>query len=1246
MAKTNKGRKLFATTATAALVASAIVPVASAAQINDFNTISSYAQEAVQDLVDRGVIQGDEKGNFNPRKSVTRAEAATILVNALELESTGSINFTDVKAGAWYYDAINAAVNNGIFQGQGAGKFNPSGNLTRSEAAIILVDAFGLEGSASLSQFSDSASVKAWAQEALEIAVANGVIKGDNGKLNPNAPITRQDFAVMYSRTEGVEAPVSGAIKAINNTTVEVTFEEPVTDLASLDFKIEGLEITGKVVKQTDNTTVVLTTAAQTAGTTYTLSLDGEEVGKFTGVASVIPTAVKTVVASQQGVIGKEVTLTAEVTVAEGQSKAGIPVTFNIVNDKSTNAKIEVEALTNDKGVATYSYTRYYNGIDEVVAYATSKSSVKDNARVYWANAAQLTIKEAKEDKSVANGSKKTYEITGAKNSVVFVTFEENLGVKSNKVADGVVVTSAVGSVDEKGNYTPYTGSKGLTPYELSTGAAQYVAIELDKNGKGSLILTGSDDSVTPIVYEATIGDLDTDKLDKAQDKVKKLNPAYGKLLLQDKAATVKFEQNDKLELAVKALGTEDAAEAGVLPAAGTEIDEENDFGYGGREYEVTVKTKTGELADAGTTAYVTFPKFDGASQVIIDGKVYDIKKDGVYAIKVAGKEGKASFRVIGKGKKSYVTPTVFLNTDGKTGADTALDKKDIQVEAETTYFTEAEVKEAVIKVLNAEFGAEVASLQAGKTAYAVYQSVDQNGFAYGTGKKYDVTFELSTTFGELKVQGGTKNVGRTYTFETTSDANGRAVVEFTADSATTVEIDILGSRNVLPSKAATVKFTQFATGETTGVVASKNTANDTLTIGTNVYSYADAKEYQEKGSKISKAAFETLLSNEYVRVAVTKDADGKLTFNVLEAGAAPVVPPVAGGLISKAEVTSPTTIVVTFSEAVTFADDSQFWFDLDKDGVVDANETTLTSAGTPSSATHTFTVAAGTTITSDIGKVVYTPALASADRLTKTTGSIVVSETITLDDAKTTLVAATNPLVLVAATGTTATPSLGTAGTEQVEELTLTAAAGLGDGTFTAQFAATGVTVAPITITTVLNESLPSVASRLVTALNSDTNFNAKYVASTSGAKVVISAKTAAAEDTALNLSIAEVNSGISPVATSTLVGTPAAGTSAIATANVSTPALEATAFNKVAKVRVAQTSTTLGNFDKTIEVPVTGVVTAAQTATAIVNALNADTTFNARFTATVDTTVNTAVVVTNKETGVVTATVIEVAN
>lgn len=57
MKKQNKGRKFFATTATAALVASAIVPVASAAEFNDADSISSWAKEAVQFLTDKGYIK-------------------------------------------------------------------------------------------------------------------------------------------------------------------------------------------------------------------------------------------------------------------------------------------------------------------------------------------------------------------------------------------------------------------------------------------------------------------------------------------------------------------------------------------------------------------------------------------------------------------------------------------------------------------------------------------------------------------------------------------------------------------------------------------------------------------------------------------------------------------------------------------------------------------------------------------------------------------------------------------------------------------------------------------------------------------------------------------------------------------------------------------------------------------------------------------------------------------------------------
>ncbi|MCH7320595.1 S-layer homology domain-containing protein [Solibacillus sp. MA9] len=1217
MAKSNKGRKLFATTATAALVASAIVPVASAAQINDFNSISSYAQEAVQDLNDRGVIKGDQKGNFNPKNPITRAEAATILVGALELEGSGSTSFTDVKKSAWYYEAIDAAVSNGIFQGQGAGKFNPSANLTRSEAAIILVDAFGLEGSADLSEFKDSASVKSWAEEALSIAVANGVMKGDNGNLKPNAAISRQDFAVMYHRTEAAEGTeeVSGSVKAINSTTVEVTFPEAVTELNELNFAIEGLTISNKVLKQTDSKTVVLTTSAQTADVEYTVTVNGEAVGKFKGVSAVVPTAVKTVVASQQGIIGKEVTLTAEVTVADGQSKAGIPVTFNIVNGEKTNDKIEVVAHTNDKGVATYSYTRYYNGIDDVVAYATNKSSVKDNAKVYWASSPQLTIKEDKAGTTVANGGKKSYQITGDKNSVVLVAFEENLDIKSNKIAD-VQVTSAVGYIDEDDNYKPYSSSKKLTPYELSTGAAQYVVVELDKKGEGSLIITGNDASVTPIVYEAaSIGDLDLKKLDTAQANLKKLDVEYSRTLLQAKADKVKFEQNDKLALDVKALGTEDAAQASALKTAGTEIDEKNDFGLGGREYEVTVRTKDGELASKGSKAHLVFEDIKGDIQVIIGDVVYNVEEDKVLSAPITvEKDGKASFRVIGKGKDSYATPTVFLNTEGST-TDVKLDKKDVQVKAETTYFTAADVEEAVIKVLNGEFGTEVTSLQAGKKAYAVYQSVDQNGFAYGTGKTYDVTFELSNTFGELEVTGkDVQNVGRTYTYETTSDVNGRAVVEFTSKSATTVSIDILGSRNVLPTKVATMKFTQYATGETTGVITATNTEDDTLTIGTNVYSYADAKEYKQNGSKINKSEFEKLIVKANARVSITKDADGKLTFDVLNAADPADVP-----------------VTVTSAEAVdtdgnNIADQIKLTFSKDVD------EAVLTAAYLGAVTLTGGTV--GTTVVADSNSKDNKVTLAVTGATGLGLGTLTMPALVDLgvdasDFAKytTSLGTAVAPTLVAA----TSTPTPGTA-VKQVETLTIdaNAAVNTGDAIVTVKAAGfNGGAPLDINVRVEVGQDADTVAASVVKALKANSTVTGFFTVTGTADEVILTANTAAGDDSTMNIAIA---GGSHNVVTGVA-------------ASVDTKAGELTAETVDVKITTGATNAgtvtatvTDGASSKTVTFQVAANDTANQVATKLAIALSADSRYVITQTA-LDT-----VTLTNKTAGTAPATTVTV--
>lgn len=915
MAKQNKGRKFFAASATAALVASAIVPVASAAQLNDYNKISGYAKEAVQSLVDNGVIQGDANGNFNPLKTISRAEAATIFTKALELEADGSVDFKDVKAGAWYYDAIAAAVSNGIFEGVSATEFAPNKSLTRSEAAKILVDAFGLEGSESLSQFADASSVKPWAKSYLETAVANGIFTGSeaNGKLNlnPNASITRQDFAVVFSRTLDLvdaETPVDASIKAINNTTVEVTFDEEVNvdDVKASNFKIDGLEVKNASVKQTNKKVVVLTTEAQTADKEYVLSYKEEEIGKFKGIAAVIPTKIDVTTTSVQGVIGKEVTLKAQVTVAEGQSKAGIPVTFNIVSDNANvNAKIEVEALTDENGVASYSYTRYYEHNDNVAAYATSKSSVSSTGKVYWANKIQLAVSEITTGNELANNTKKSYKVVGAKNTTYYVAVKENIDVNPDKITNLYVQDHA-------------NSNNFVIPYELTTGSEKFAKVQTNANGEATFTVYGSDLTATPIVYlPSSVNKTATDF-------------SYSKLALQAEAPAVKFTKIDKLAITVAAEGKADSAEFLSTPVA---YDQNS---VGGRNYTVTVTDKDGKLAPEGTAAYVTFEK----------GNISDIASDAVYFstakenfVKVAagtvykvtvGKEGKAQFHVTGKGSTAYAKPTVFLNTAGKT-APVELDKADVQAVAEVTYFKAPEVTNAVLKVTD-EYGRTITSTTAGKDAIFTYQSVDQNGFDYrpngynSTGQttqivwkpvtqpdgtivwvqevitnpgntvyEYALAFDVTSTFGNAKVTNAagtvlnpSQNLGNTKTYQVKSDAYGKAIVRVTSDTADTVSVNVTGASNILPTQTASVSFTNSTVVPAlyTGVVESFDSIKQTLKfVGKDSVSYAGEKVYYRglNNTPIATADdFVKALENATGTVQVTYEVkDGVTTFYI-----------------------------------------------------------------------------------------------------------------------------------------------------------------------------------------------------------------------------------------------------------------------------------------------------------------------------------------------------------------------------
>lgn len=272
MAKQKTSRKAFATTAAAVMAATAVTPVAAfAASKTSFPDVPAgeYA-DAINNLVGKGIINGFDDGTFKPNDPVLREQAAKILATALKLDTTGTENYPDVSPDNWSYKYIVAVTKAGIFGGDENGNFKPFDNLTRQEAAKIIVEAFGFKGSSELT-FGDKANIQSWAVPYVKTAVANGILKGDDqGNFNPNANIKRGDFALMIQRAlnavEEVKTPKVESVSAINGT-ITVTLEEAVKEVSVEDFTVtqsinggEATEVTPSVAELSeDGLTVTLT---------------------------------------------------------------------------------------------------------------------------------------------------------------------------------------------------------------------------------------------------------------------------------------------------------------------------------------------------------------------------------------------------------------------------------------------------------------------------------------------------------------------------------------------------------------------------------------------------------------------------------------------------------------------------------------------------------------------------------------------------------------------------------------------------------------------------------------------------------------------------------------------------------------------------------------------------------------------------------------------------------------------------
>lgn len=164
-----------------------ICPVFAASTFPDVDENAPYA-EAVE-YFKVGIMKGDEKGNFNPSKTVTRAEMATIVCRMLretENLSTSSV-FSDVPIDHWANRYIGKAAEFGIVNGYGNGLFGPSDNVTYEQAVKMIIHAVGGE--------SEAQDEGGYPNGYLAIAEYNGLLNGVD--LNIGDFMPRSDIAIV-----------------------------------------------------------------------------------------------------------------------------------------------------------------------------------------------------------------------------------------------------------------------------------------------------------------------------------------------------------------------------------------------------------------------------------------------------------------------------------------------------------------------------------------------------------------------------------------------------------------------------------------------------------------------------------------------------------------------------------------------------------------------------------------------------------------------------------------------------------------------------------------------------------------------------------------------------------------------------------------------------------------------------------------------------------------------------------------
>jgi len=178
--------------------------LAAAPFLTGFTDIENHwAQEAIEEWTEAGLISGYDDGTFRPEQEITRAEFTALINRSFGFTDHQENHFIDVPLDAWFASHVDRAVSEGYISGYDDGTFRPQEPISRQEVATIVYRLEDLPEApaGTLEQFADAEAIPEWSRDFVAAVVEAGLMSGyDDDTFRPEAPITRAESVATLDR--------------------------------------------------------------------------------------------------------------------------------------------------------------------------------------------------------------------------------------------------------------------------------------------------------------------------------------------------------------------------------------------------------------------------------------------------------------------------------------------------------------------------------------------------------------------------------------------------------------------------------------------------------------------------------------------------------------------------------------------------------------------------------------------------------------------------------------------------------------------------------------------------------------------------------------------------------------------------------------------------------------------------------------------------------------------------------------